>query len=212
MLSNYQWKKGVLNMRKIIITIGRQYGSGGKEIGEKIAKEFGIPFYDKELLTEAAKKSGICKEMFEAHDEKPTNSFLFSLVVGSYASGTTPMNHKLFLAQFETIKEIAEKGSCVILGRCADYALEENPDTVNVFIHADIQTRIARGIKYYGLDADKAEDIILKTDKQRSSYYNFYSGKKWAEAESYDLSINSGKVGIDNSVKLIKDFIELTGK
>lgn len=199
-------------MGKIIITIGRQYGSGGKEIGERLAKEFGIPFYDKELLTEAAKKSGICKEMFESHDEKPTNSFLYSLVVGSYASGTTPMNHKLFLAQFETIKEIAEKGSCVILGRCADYALEDYPETINVFIHADMQTRMERGIKEYGLDTDKAEDIITKTDKQRGSYYNFYSGKKWADASSYDLSINSGKLGIEHSVKLIKDFVELANK
>lgn len=196
-------------MSEIIITIGRQYGSGGKEIGEKLAREFGIPFYDKELLTEAAKNSGISEEIFEMNDEKPASSFLYSLVAGGYGNETTPINHKLFLAQFETIKEIAQKGSCVILGRCADYALEENPNTVNVFIHADINTRIARGIEYYNLEANKAENIILKTDKKRSSYYYYYTGKRWGQADSYDLSINSGKIGIDNSVKLIKHFVEM---
>ena len=195
-------------MDKIIITIGRLYGSGGKEIGEKIAKELGIPFYDKELLTAAAKKSGICEEMFESHDEKPTSSFLYSLVVGSYASGQTPMNHKLFLAQFDAIKEIASQGSCVILGRCADYALEDDPDVINVFIHADKETRIKRAVKYYNVEEGKAEDVINKTDKQRASYYNFYSGKKWGNTGSYDLSVNSGFIGIDNTVKTIIDFVE----
>ncbi len=195
-------------MDKIIITIGRQYGSGGKEIVEKIAKELGIPFYDKELLTAAAKKSGICEEMFESHDEKPTSSFLYSLVVGSYASGQTPMNHKLFLAQFDAIKEIASQGSCVILGRCADYALEDDPDVINVFIHADKETRIKRAVKYYNVEEGKAEDVINKTDKQRASYYNFYSGKKWGNTGSYDLSVNSGFIGIDNTVKTIIDFVE----
>ncbi len=195
-------------MDKIIITIGRQYGSGGKEIGEKIAKELGIPFYDKELLTAAAKKSGICEEMFESHDEKPTSSFLYSLVVGSYASGQTPINHKLFLAQFDAIKEIASQGSCVILGRCADYALEDDPDVINVFIHADKETRIKRAVKYYNVEEGKAEDVINKTDKQRASYYNFYSGKKWGNTGSYDLSVNSGFIGIDNTVKTIIDFVE----
>ncbi|MGL4791490.1 MAG: AAA family ATPase [Anaerotignaceae bacterium] len=196
-------------MKKVIITIGREYGSGGKEIGEKLAKMLDIPFYDKELLTAAAKKSGICEEFFETHDEKPTNSFLYSLVVGNYASGTTPMNHKLFLAQFEAIKEIAAQGSCIILGRCSDYALEDSTNSINVFITADMESRIKRAIEYYDLDPAKAEDIIIKTDKQRASYYNFYSGKKWSQVNSYDLCINSAKLGIDNSVKLIADYVRL---
>ncbi|MCI8341623.1 MAG: cytidylate kinase-like family protein [Firmicutes bacterium] len=195
-------------MDKTIITIGRQYGSGGKEIGEKLAKKLGIPFYDKELLTVAAQKSGICEEMFESHDEKPANSFLYSLVVGNYVGAKTPMNHKLFLTQFEAIKEIASESSCVILGRCADYALEGVPGVVNVFIHANMETRVERAIKYYNVDEKKAEDIINKTDKKRANYYNFYSGKRWGSAESYDISINSGFIGIDNSVKMIIEFIE----
>ena len=146
--------------------------------------------------------------MFESHDEKPTSSFLYSLVVGSYASGQTPINHKLFLAQFDAIKEIASQGSCVILGRCADYALEDDPDVINVFIHADKETRIKRAVKYYNVEEGKAEDVINKTDKQRASYYNFYSGKKWGNTGSYDLSVNSGFIGIDNTVKTIIDFVE----
>lgn len=199
-------------MKKIIVTIGREYGSGGKEIGEKLAKDLNIPFYDKELLTAAAQKSGICEEIFETHDEKPTNSFLYSLVVGNYATGNTPINHKLFLAQFEAIKEIASNGSCVIIGRCADYALEEDPDMVSVFIHGDIETRVERAIKNYGIDSKKAEDIVNKTDKKRASYYNFYSGKKWNDVNSYDLAINSSMVGVDGAVELIKNLINIKQK
>ena len=199
-------------MDKLIITIGRQYGSGGKEIGQKLAERLGIPFYDKELLTAAAKKSGICEEMFAAHDEKPTNSFLYSLVVGGYAAGSTPINHKLFLAQFDAIKSLAKEGSCVILGRCADYALEGEKNLVNVFIHADISYRVRRGIATYQLDPDKAKDIIQKTDKGRASYYNFYSGKKWGQADSYDLCLNSAKTGIDGAVDMILDFVDRVKK
>ena len=193
-------------MDKFYITIGRQYGSGGKEIGQKLAARLEVPFYDKELLTAAAKQSGICEEMFEAHDEKPTNSFLYSLVMGGYGGGT-PMNHKLFLAQFDAIKDLAKKSSCVILGRCADYALEGHPHLINVFIHADIDFRVRRGIATYNLDPNKAKDIILKTDKGRAGYYNFYSGKKWGQADTYDLCINSAKVGIDGAVDMILDFM-----
>ena len=196
-------------MKRIIITIGREYGSGGKEIGEKLAEELAIPFYDKELLTVAAQKSGMCKEIFETHDEKPTNSFLYSLVAGNYATGNMPINHKLFLAQFEAIKDIAAKGSCVIIGRCADYALEEDPDMISVFIHSDIETRVKRAIKNYGIDSEKAEEIINKTDKKRASYYNFYSGKKWSDVDSYDLAINSSITGIDGAVELIKNLVEI---
>ncbi len=199
-------------MDKIIITLGRQYGSGGKEIGEKLAKDLGIPFYDKELLTQAAEKSGMCREMFEIHDEKPASSFLYSLVAGSYAGDNTPINNKLFLAQFETIKDLAEKGSCVILGRCADYALEKNPYVINVFIHGKLEKRVQRAIKVYNLDEKKAEEIVIKTDKKRASYYNFYSGKKWGSVGSYDLCINSSLSGIDGAVEVIKKLVEVKQK
>ena len=199
-------------MNNTIYTIGRQYGSGGRIIGKKLADDLGIPFYDKELLTIAAKESGFCEEIFETHDEKPTSSFLYSLVMGGYGSDSMPLNHKLFLAQFETIKKIAKQGPCVIIGRCADYALEEMDNVVNVFVHASTEERIKRVVEEYGDDPKKAEDIINKTDKKRANYYNYYSDKKWGVASTYNLSIDSGKIGIEKSVELIKEFAKMAGK
>lgn len=193
----------------IIITIGRQYGSGGREIGQKLAKELNIPFYDKELLSIAAKESGIAKELFESNDEKPNNSFLYSLVMGNYGTTDLPLNHKIFLAQFDAIRKVAEEGPCVIVGRCADYALEQNFNCVNVFVHADMKTKVDRVIASYGVPTDKAEDKIIKTDKQRAKYYEFYTGKKWGNLENYDLTLNSTAIGIDNCVKLIKEYVEI---
>ena len=196
-------------MTKSIITIGRQYGSGGREIGKKLADQLGIPFYDNELLYIAAKKSGICEELFQTNDEKPTSSLLYSLVMGSYGGDSLPFNHKIFLAQFDAIRSIADEGPCVIIGRCGDYALEDYPNLINIFIHADLKLRIKRAIENYGIESGKAEDFVLKTDKKRASYYNFYSSRKWGNLDNYDLTVDSGFLGIDNTVELIKKFIEL---
>lgn len=204
-------------MANKIYTIGREFGSGGKQVGEKLAERLGIKLYDKELLQQAAKDSGFCEEIFENHDEKPTNSFLYSLVMDTYSvSGYSaapfldmPLNHKVFLAQFETIKKIAEQESCVIVGRCADYALAENPDCINVFIHADMDFRIKNICKKLNVTDNKARDIINKTDKQRASYYNYYTSKKWGDAKSYNLSLDAGKLGIDNCVEMILKYREL---
>ncbi len=193
-----------------IITIGRQYGSGGREIGEKLAEKLEIPFYDKELLERAANDSGICKELFENHDEKPTNSFLYSLVMDTYSFGYSsaaftdmPINHKVFLAQFEAVKKLAMEGPCVMVGRCADYALSEFSNCFSVFIHSDMESRIRRIAQKYGMKDNKARDAIQKTDKSRSSYYNYYTNKRWGDASSYHLSIDSGKLGIDKTVECI---------
>ena len=199
-----------------IYTIGREFGSGGKEVGRKLAERLGVKLYDKELLQQAAKDSGFCEEIFENHDEKPTNSFLYSLVMDTYSvSGYSatpfldmPLNHKVFLAQFETIKKLAETESCVIVGRCADYALSDNPDCINVFIHADLDNRIKNVSKNLNITENKARDIINKTDKQRASYYNYYTSKKWGDISSYDLCVNSSVLGIDGTVDLIKKFVE----
>lgn len=204
-------------MANKIYTIGREFGSGGREVGEKLAAKLGIKLYDKELLQQAAKDSGFCEEIFENHDEKPTNSFLYSLVMDTYSvSGYSaapfldmPLNHKVFLAQFETIKKIAEKESCVIVGRCADYALSDNPDCINIFIHADLDVRIKNVSKNLNITENKARDIINKTDKQRASYYNYYTSKKWGDSKSYNLSLDAGKLGIDNCVEMILKFREL---
>ncbi len=204
-------------MANKIYTIGREFGSGGKKVGEKLAAKLGIKLYDKELLQQAAKDSGFCEEIFENHDEKPTNSFLYSLVMDTYSvSGYSaapfldmPLNHKVFLAQFETIKKIAERESCVIVGRCADYALSDNPDCINVFIHADMDKRIKNVSKNLNITENKAKDIINKTDKQRASYYNYYTSKKWGDSKSYNLSLDAGKLGTDNCVEMILKYREL---
>lgn len=198
-----------------IITIGRQYGSGGREIGEKLAALLQVKCYDNELLDRAAKDSGICQELFENHDEKPTSSFLYSLVMDTYSMGYAsaalsemPINHKVFLAQFNAIKKIADEGPCVMVGRCADYALEDYPNCVSVFIYADMDKRIRRiADKYHFTDA-KAKDVIVKTDKQRASYYNYYTNKRWGDISSYDLCINSSFLGVDETVEMIRQFAQ----
>lgn len=200
-----------------IITIGRQFGSGGREIGEKLANHFGIKYYDKELLTRAAKESGFCEEMMHNHDERPTNSFLYNLVMDTYSFGYNssafvdmPISHKVFLAQFDTIKKIADEGPCVIVGRCADYALSEYKNCLHIFIHADEQSKIKHIMDKYDdvTTEQKARDMMIKKDKQRQSYYNYYSSKKWGRADSYDLSINSSILGEDGTVRFLIQYIE----
>ena len=198
-----------------VITIGRQFGSAGREIGEKVAQHFGIQCYDKELLTRAAKESGFCEEMIQNHDERPTNSFLYNLVMDTYSFGYNassfvdmPISHKVFLAQFDTIKKIAKEGPCVIVGRCADYALADYENSIHLFIYADEETRTKRVMEKYKLSEYKAQEMINKKDKQRQSYYNYYSSKKWGRADSYDLCINSSILGVDGTVKLIIQYVE----
>lgn len=198
-----------------IITIGRQAGSGGREIGEKLSKHFNIPFFDRELLSRAAKESGFCEEMIQMHDEKPTNSFLYNLVMDTYSFGYNtstfvdmPISHKVFLAQFDTVKKIADEGPCVIVGRCADYALSDYDNVLRLFIYADDEDRSKRLMDRFKLEEKDAVDLMNKTDKKRASYYNYYSSKKWGHAESYDLCINSSCLGIDGTVKLIIQAVE----
>ena len=198
-----------------VITIGRQFGSGGREIGEMVAEYFGIKCYDKDLLSRAAKESGFCEEMIKNHDEKPTNSFLYNLVMDTYSFGYNsssfvdmPISHKVFLAQFDTIKKVADEGPCVIVGRCADYALADRKNVLHLFIYGDEETKIKFVMNKYSLTESKARDMIIKKDKQRQSYYNYYSSKKWGRADSYDLCINSGVLGFDGTVKLITQYVE----
>ena len=202
-------------MANKIYTIGREFGSGGREVGEKLAAKLGIKLYDKELLQQAAKDSGFCEEIFENHDEKPTNSFLYSLVMDTYSLGYSnsyvdmPINHKVFLAQFDAIKKLAGEGPCVMVGRCADYALADWKDCFSVFVHADFDWRINRIAAKYNKTPKEARDIITKTDKSRASYYNYYTNKKWGSAKSYNLCIDSSKYGIDNTVKAIVESIKI---
>ena len=202
---------------KDIYTIGREFGSLGSAIGYKLAEKLGIKCYDKELLQQAAKESGFCQEIFETHDEKPTASFLYSLVMDTYSSMNysnapfmdMPLNHKVFLAQFDAIKKIASSESCVIIGRCADYALEDNPKTLSIFVHSELEDRIKRISKRLDLSERKAKDTIIKKDRQRANYYNYYTSKKWGEARSYDLCLNTSKLDIDDCVEVILKYREM---
>ena len=201
-------------MRDYVYTIGREFGSDGKNVGFALAEKLGINWYDKELLTEAAKQSGFCEEIFENHDEKPTNSFLYSLVMDTYSINgyssapflDMPLNHKVFLAQFEAIKKIASEGPCVLVGRCADYALSDIPNCINAFVHADLDYRIENMKKRFGMNEKQAKDTLAKKDKQRASYYNYYTSKKWGDSRSYDMCINSSVLGPDGTADMIIAF------
>lgn len=198
-----------------IITIGRECGSGGREIGMKLSKKLGIPYYDKQLLKEAAKQSGLCEEIFESFDEKPTSSFLYSLAMDPYSFGYSngtinmPLNHKVFLAALDTIKNIAEKGPCIFIGRCADYVLSDFHNCVNLFINAPLDFRVDRICKEHNMTKEQAINFIHKKDKQRSSYYNYYASNKWGDMSTYDLCINSSVLGIDGTVNLIEQYVNL---
>ena len=204
-------------MSNYVITIGREFESLGKDVGQKLAERLGIKCYDKELLSRAAKESGLCEDIFHSQDEKPTSSFLYSLVMDTYtATGYVaapfldmPLNHKIFLAQFDTIKKLAQEESCVIVGRCADYALSDFPHTIDTFIHADLDFRIKNAMREFDVSESKAKDMIIKKDKQRSSYYNYYSNKKWGDSRYYDLTLNSARIGVDGCVEMILRYKEL---
>lgn len=198
--------------KKTIITIARQYGSGGQEIGEKIAKALDVPFYDKELISLAAKESGLSEELFQKVDERATNSLLYSLMMGSFSYGgrvatanELPINDKLFLFQADIIKKAANEGPCVIVGRCADYILREFSNVLNVFIYADKEYRIQRAIEKYGVDPSRANDVLTKKDKQRANYYNFYTNRRWDNLDNYGLSVSSSIFGPEKTAELIME-------
>ena len=199
-----------------VITIGRHFGSGGRYVGKLLAEKLDIPYYDKQLLAEAAKDSGICEELFEDHDEKPTRSLLFSMVMGmqmhSDAGGAymdMPLNHKIFLAQFDAIRRIASEGPCVIVGRCADYVLRDKTNAVHVFVKADMPSKVERAVTYYDVDPMRAEETIRKADKHRASYYSYYATSDWGDINNYDLCVDTGKLGVDGAVELISRYVEI---
>ena len=197
--------------KKLIITIARQYGSAGREIGEKVAEILGIPIYDKELIKDAASRGSLNEEVIRNADESAANSLLYTLAMGSNVIGTTmhfgykmPINDKLFILQSEVIKEYAQNGSCVIIGRCADYVLRDEPNTLKLFIYGDLDHRKARvAERHPELKSSQIIDVINKTDKRRASYYNFYTGNKWGKYDNYDMAINSSTLGIDHTAQVI---------
>lgn len=197
-----------------VITISRQYGSGGREIGAKLAAKFSIPFYDNEIITRAAKESGFAEAAFENAESKATNSLLYSIAMGmnSYGNQELGFSHlslddRIYLAQSDVIRKVAAEGPCVIVGRCADYVLKDMKNVVNIFIWGDVPFRIQRAIEVDGLSPVKAQENLLKIDKRRANYYNYHASEKWGRVENYHLALKSSFIGIDNCVEVISEFI-----
>ncbi len=197
-------------MDEIYITIGRQFGSGGREVGKKVAQALGVPYYDKELLAVAAKESGLSHQFLQNYDEKPTNSFLYSLVMGqqNLLAGVqgTSVEQMAAKAQRDAVLSVAEKGSCVIVGRCADYILRSKPGLVRVFICADWTWRVDHVCRRDGVSAKEAEEKMRKMDKTRASYYSFHTDRDWGAAATYDLSVNTSRRGIDAAAAVILSY------
>ncbi len=201
---------------KYVINIGRQLGSGGRDIGEKLASQLGIDFYDKELINIASKKSGLGKEFFEKADEKKSQNIiggLFGMRFPFVNDGTIPYNNclsndALFKIQSDVIRDLAEQKSCLFVGRCADYILRDNSRCVNIFISASMEDRINRLCLKMKIKAEEAKELIEKTDDMRSSYYNYYSYRIWGAASTYHLCIDSSALGVDETVVFIKSFVE----
>ena len=187
-----------------VITISREYGSGGRAIGERLAKELGIPFYNKELILMAAKESGLSEEYIKKTEQMKSTSFLYGLYMGAQQ---LPMNDQIFLIQSKIIREIAEKGPCVIVGRCADYVLRERQDLLSVFIHAPLSFRAQRAKTVYEKEAGNIEDFVRKKDKKRAAFYNYFSQNKWGDARHYHLAISS-VYGVDFAVEVLKHAAE----
>ncbi len=202
--------------QRFVINIGRQLGSGGHLIGQGIARELGISFYDKELIQLASQESGLAKEFLEQLDEKKGQGFfrgMFGLrnsimIDEYYFNDNYPSSEMLFKIQSDVIRSLAEKQSCVFVGRCADYVLKDHPRAVNIFITADLPDRIARVCRNQKMTEEKAMDYIKKMDKKRADYYNYYTDKQWGAAASYHLCINSSALGIEETISYIIEFVE----
>ncbi len=193
----------------MIVTIDRKYGSGGRLIGEKLSKLLGYRFFDRELLKIAAQESGMHEDVVQHFDEKPTGSLLYStyLYATLPVTDALPLNQKLAFAQFEVIRRVAEEGNCVIVGRCADYVLQERTDCLNVFITATNPVRRQRLIQYYGVPEELTEKTIRKQDKMRAEYYNFFTQRKWGDASNYHICLDAGRLSLDGAAQLLADAV-----
>ncbi len=202
---------------KLVITIERQYGSGGRDVGHRVAELIGAHCYDQDLIVMAAKKSGISEEALAAADEQASSSLLYTHATAATEiyTNTTPMavpiNDALFIAQSEIIRELSEKESCVIVGRCADYILKDHEKLVKVFVQGDTGDRIARIMERAGISEGEAKDRISKKDKKRASYYNYYTGGKWGKSDNYNLIVSTSKIGVDGAAKLIVEYAKTLG-
>lgn len=198
----------------IILTIGRQFGSGGRDIGKKLAEALNISYYDNELITLAARESGLCPEVFEKADEKASDGFSHAFNLGLSYVGMYPpyanilSNEGLFKIQSDAIRRLAERESCVIVGRCADYILRDNPRCLSFFIHDKMENRVQRIVDRQHITVEQAKELMSKTDKSRAAYYDYYTNKTWGMSSSYNFSIDASVLGIDKTVVFMKDLIE----
>lgn len=198
-------------MKKFALTIARQYGSGGREIGLTVAEMLGVKAYGRELINIAARESGMSEEILNIADERQPSSLLYTLAMGSTAFGMPnirydiPINDKLFSVQSDIIRKTADNESAVFIGRCADYVLREDYPTFRVFIYAPLEKRIQRISERNSVSASEAKSLVDKTDKRRANYYNFYTGGKWGRFDNYDLLIDSTILGVEGTARLIAD-------
>jgi cytidylate kinase len=203
--------------KNILITIARQVGSGGREVGELVAKNLGIDYHDKSLINMAAEKSGLSPEVLHNTDEKATPSFLYSIAMGGmgmvpFTHGMpydTPINDRLFVLQSGIIEELAKSHSCVFIGRCADFVLRDFDNVLRVFVYADIEKRAETIAKRNDISISEAKNLATKLDKKRSSYYGYYTSKKWGRSENYDLMIDTTKIGVSGAAKIIEEYVKL---
>ena len=203
-------------MKDLIITISRQYGSGGRQIGRKLAQELGIPFYDREVIDLAAKESGLAVDFIRGQEQQLTQSLLFSIVTNFNAAASSAfspnmlsLSDQVYLAEAKAIRDLADKGSCVIVGRCADWVLEKNYNVLRVYVCADLDTRCKRAVEEYGDKAENIQKTVRDIDKQRARYCQHYCDQAWEDADNYDLCLNSGKLGVDHCAEIIRDTYQM---
>lgn len=198
-----------------IVTISRQYASGGREVAEKLAAEYGIPFYDRALIARAAKESGFAEAAFDNVEMKATNSLLYSIAMGMNAYGSPDIGYthlslddRIYIAQSDVIRKIADEGPCIIVGRCADYVLRERKDVINIFVWSSMPFRIKRAVERDGIEPEKAEETIIRMDKRRANYYNYHAVERWGAVTNYHLAIQNDFRGVNKTVEVIKQFID----
>lgn len=198
-----------------VITITRQYGSGGREIGRKLAEAYGIPFYDNEIISRAAKDTGFAEAAFEQAEDKASNSLLYSIAMGMNVFSNQDvgfaglsLDDRIFLAQSKVIRNVAQEGPCVIVGKCADYILKEQENVVNLFISATLDFRIQRAVEVEGILEAKSAETVMKKDKSRANYYKYHSGERWDNVRNYDVAIRSDLCGIDGTVACLRAYLD----
>ena len=201
-------------MDNSVISISREFGSGGRKKKKKLAAALGIPCYDRTIIQKTAEKSGLSPDFIARAEDRARSRFQMNFVpVGiggvSFAQYGTPVNDQAFFAQSEVIRELADAGRCVIVGRCSDHVLGERPECIKIFIHADMASRLQRCREVYGLSPDGLEAHIQRTDKGRANYYNYYTGNVWGAMRHYDLTIDSGRTGVDGAVALIQELVRI---